>query len=647
MPVSTQRLPMELFVSDDKNIGSNGGQTWVAEYTVLGEDPLPIEELYTIANEHFNWLYDQREQYQIQLKGSGSCLVSALWIPQTRKVYLATEARGPYKAIMMDKEGTSPYGQVWREHIKALFTAKDPKKLYDYHAEDTAYHYFEHKRLKDGQPFLPANDPKASTTMYSTTEPNNVMIATWGFHGADSSDIMNGGGRPIKLCDNKNAARGANCQQVAQSLGIYYEEITDQPASESEIDGISDENVDDTNGEDICLVVEGANKRSRGLRAALGRAKKAVCNATVVIELGTLSTTPTNITLSTGIYTNTSGTMPAVTNAPVKPSCVLQDSSPGVGNGNSGCICGNTTTLPVLATGVVYDKSCDYTALPTNSVENPITISTTTWTADCQRCHGPAGHADGAATCTAIPSCTAAPVPAAGLLLSNTSIPIGNADDDSGGASLRKQLWDQLYPNCPDGAGSCKTGSALINNVGTVIDGGDEWLTIQGQITGSHYNSTKTRDTLLAIAISGWERAANKSCKVVGYKDDESTGASSCGTGPIKRLNTAQRQGADLKLFGKRIGGGDPGGHETQCNYHATLCTAPEIVTATLPTPDDTVGNSLQIKFSLTSANKGSAFAEFLCELIIDTVTDATMAAAPELAGYEIFEQLELKSACE
>ncbi|KAK9417254.1 hypothetical protein SUNI508_09058 [Seiridium unicorne] len=631
---------MELFVSDDKNIGSNGGQTWVAEYTVLGEDPLPIEELYTIANEHFNWLYDQREQYQIQLQGSGSCLVSALWIPQTRKVYLATKARGPYKAIMMDKEGISPYGQVWREHIKALFTAKDPKKLYDYHAEDTAYHYFELKRLKDGQPFLPANDPKASTTMYSSTEPNNVMIATWGFHGADSSDIMNGGGRPIKLCDNKNAARGANCQQVAQSLGVYYE-ITDQPASESEIDSNSDENVDDTNGEGMCLVVEGANKRSWGPRAALGHAKKAVCNATVVIELGTLSTTPTNITLSTGIYTNTSGSLPTVTtgpvfkntssalptvtNTPVKPSCVLQDSSPGVGNGNSGCICGNTTTLPCGEPDHHKHK----------------------WTADCQRCHGPAGHADGAATCTAIPSCTAAPVPAAGLLLSNTSIPIGNADDDSGGASLRKQLWDQLYPNCPDGAGSCKTGYALINNVGTVLDGGDEWLTIQGQITGSHYNSTKTRDKLLAIAISGWERAANKSCKVVEYKDDESTGASSCGTGPIKRLSTPQRQDADLKVFGKRIGGGDPGGHETQCNYHTTLCNAPEVVTATLPTPDDTVGNSLQIKFSLTSANKSSDFAEFLCELIIDTVTDATMAAAPELAGYEIFEQLELKSTCE
>lgn len=41
------------------------------------------------------------------------------------------------------------------------------------------------------------------------------------------------------------------------------------------------------------------------------------------------------------------------------------------------------------------------------------------------------------------------------------------------------------------------------------------------------------------------------------------------------------------------------------------------------------------------------AFNEFICHLIIDGLTAAVMAVAPELAGTEVFENIEFEAMCD
>jgi hypothetical protein len=46
--------------------------------------------------------------------------------------------------------------------------------------------------------------------------------------------------------------------------------------------------------------------------------------------------------------------------------------------------------------------------------------------------------------------------------------------------------------------------------------------------------------------------------------------------------------------------------------------------------------------------DKGSAnpFAELICNLVVNTITDAAMALAPELAGPELMEEFEFDTVC-
>ena len=96
------------------------------------------------------------------------------------------------------------------------------------------------------------------------------------------------------------------------------------------------------------------------------------------------------------------------------PSCILQDSDPDQGIAGQGCICGSTT-LPLLTISSATDlaQSCAYTAIPTTTGTNPITILSSTYTSECQACTLIGGIAD-TPTCTTIADCTTpTPTPAA------------------------------------------------------------------------------------------------------------------------------------------------------------------------------------------------------------------------------------------
>ena len=93
------------------------------------------------------------------------------------------------------------------------------------------------------------------------------------------------------------------------------------------------------------------------------------------------------------------------------PSCTIQNSDPDQGIAGQGCICGSTT-LPLLTVSSATDQaqSCAYTAIPTTTGGNPISILSSTYTSACQACTLVGGIAD-TPTCTPIVGCTT-PTPA-------------------------------------------------------------------------------------------------------------------------------------------------------------------------------------------------------------------------------------------
>lgn len=97
---------------------------------------------------------------------------------------------------------------------------------------------------------------------------------------------------------------------------------------------------------------------------------------------------------------------PTITSASSMPTCSLQEEDPDQGINTQGCICGSST-LPLLtvASATNQDQSCSYTAFPTSSVTNPISIMSTTYTSNCQACTQTGGIAD-SPTCTTVSGCT-------------------------------------------------------------------------------------------------------------------------------------------------------------------------------------------------------------------------------------------------
>lgn len=54
----------------------------------------------------------------------------------------------------------------------------------------------------------------------------------------------------------------------------------------------------------------------------------------------------------------------------------------------------------------------------------------------------------------------------------------------------------------------------------------------------------------------------------------------------------------------------------------------------------------MNIQLSFELGHGTSAFNEFICEIIVDGLTALAMAVAPELAGAEVWEDIELQAMC-
>ncbi|KAL8747738.1 MAG: hypothetical protein Q9190_000437, partial [Brigantiaea leucoxantha] len=331
-----------------------------------------------------------------------------------------------------------------------------------------------------------------------------------------------------------------------------------------------------------------------------------------------------------------------ITPPPSMPPCYLQNEDPDQGIIQRGCICGSST-LPLLTLpdATVVDQSCSYTAMPSSNVANPISIEREYWTRNCQACTLVGGVAD-TPTCTSVSGCTptssATPASTFVVNISNNSVSIGDADNKDDGADLRKQVYSKLKALCPDNAKECDTKhNAEIDNIPTVIGGGEESENLVFTIQDSNYENTAARDKMLAAAVA-------KSCKKVEYEEDADPTATGCGSSPVRRDIPPH-----AKLIEKRtplpICDNCPL-PEFKCHYSATICAGPDHINPILASSKgDPYGNHMNIEVSW-KLSETSAFNEFICDVIIEGLTALAVAVAPELAGPDIAEDIEFEALC-
>ena len=339
-----------------------------------------------------------------------------------------------------------------------------------------------------------------------------------------------------------------------------------------------------------------------------------------------------------------------------------------------GCIC-DSTTLPLISVSSATndEQSCAYTAMPSSIVSNPISVTTEIYTSNCQACTLVGGVAN-AATCGNIPDCTPTlavisttdvpsttfPASAASstdasasssptidtalaasatsqpnvpfvVNLSNSTIPIGDADNANKGADLRKNVFNKLKDLCPDDAKACSSSkSAEIDKIPTVIDGKEAHEKLSFNIKFSQYESTAARDKMLAYSVSTWERSIGKNCKEVEYKVPLQGAKDKCKQGPVRKR-----------------GDGPPTLMEPDCTYKGTVCQASSFVSTTLT---DSKGNPYgnQMDIVIEWALDESPAAEFvLCEVILDGLTALVGAVAPELIPAEVGADVEWEAVCD
>lgn len=282
----------------------------------------------------------------------------------------------------------------------------------------------------------------------------------------------------------------------------------------------------------------------------------------------------------------------STTTAPPMPSCSLQNEDPDQGINERGCVCG-TRTLPIIqvptASATDPAQSCAYTAWPSASVSNPISIETQIYTSNCHICTLVGGIADTPDCSQSIKGCTTTAAATAtktagppgttfAVFLSNNTVPVGIEDELNDGADLRNTMYSQLHAFCPDGGPSCdSTKDATIDKIPTVVDGGDEYETLKFVISDSNYTSTVNRDRMLAAAVATWQQAVSKNCKEVEYHAEADETISGCGQGPVSWR----------RALGKRvptpIGPGDNGPPTRTCGYAANLCSGPDHICKLYP----------------------------------------------------------------
>lgn len=292
--------------------------------------------------------------------------------------------------------------------------------------------------------------------------------------------------------------------------------------------------------------------------------------------------------------TQASSTAPPPTPAPTI-DCEMQHQDPDQGITAMGCICGSTT-LPLLTVKDATDmsQSCAYTALPSTSVANPITVETETFTSNCYACTLLGGIAD-TPSCASTPASGCTPttpaIPTATVFISNNSIPIGDETNKNSGADLRKEVYQKLKELCPDNAGACDSKKkAEIDSIKTVVDKEEGQETLKFTIQDSEYHSTRERDQLLAAAVASWQQAVAKSCKEVEYEEPEDLTASGCGKGPVRRgtperalMTPEERSLKPRHAFPAPICDNCSPPPPAECHYKANVCAGPDHISKSRP----------------------------------------------------------------
>ncbi|KAF2795961.1 hypothetical protein K505DRAFT_359715 [Melanomma pulvis-pyrius CBS 109.77] len=344
--------------------------------------------------------------------------------------------------------------------------------------------------------------------------------------------------------------------------------------------------------------------------------------------------------------------LPPTTPAPNMPSCSLQNEDPDKGIDARGCVCGSTT-LPLMTMPDATDdsQSCSYTAIPTSSIANPITIESQTYTDNCYLCTLVGGVADTPSCATTLVSgCTPTTpaVPTATVFISNNSIPIGDENNKNGGADLRNSLFQQLQKLCPDNENVCDSKTpAEFDNVETVVGDEPGEETLKFIIQDSHYDSTKECDQMIAAAVASWQQAVAKSCKEVEYEDYEDPTASGCGDGVVKRALMTLEERKNTPKTPVPICDNCSPPPPPECKYTATICAGPDHINPILGNVrNGPYANHMNIQLEFELGHGNSAFDEFICELIVDGLTALAMAVAPELAGVDAWEDIELQALC-
>ncbi|KAL9076016.1 MAG: hypothetical protein Q9157_003818 [Trypethelium eluteriae] len=334
-----------------------------------------------------------------------------------------------------------------------------------------------------------------------------------------------------------------------------------------------------------------------------------------------------------------------VTSAPSILSCTLQNEDPDQGIDARGCICG-TTILPVLTVSSATDdsQSCSYTALPSSDSPNPITVQTQAWFSNCQACTLAGGVAD-TVTCSSVAGCTTtapSPISTFAVNLSNNSVAIGSANKVNNGSDLRTNVYNQLRNLCPDDKNNCiSTESAEIDEIATVVGHGVAWGSLKFTIADSRYDNTTNRDRMLSAVVASWQQASTRACQQVEYELERKVKSpgSGCGAGVMKRdLPTW----AEMEKRSPDCCGKEP--LET-CTYQGTICSGPDLISAVFPGPHDPYQNRLNVEVDW-KLDDDSPLDQFICEMMINGVTAAALEIAPELAGYEIFEDMEFQAVC-
>lgn len=488
-------------------------RTYVKTVKVSGNIDVTMDHLYRVASEHHNWLVSTQDDGHIETD-FGSLMVSALWIPEDRMIYVANKASGILHKLMRDEQKTIN-APLWAS--RAAWQGSNsliPNSIY--HAEDTAYYLFEWERSKNNNPLAQAAYENGKPTGLDTEGrqintlkyPEGAMVATWGYYSwwKTSEKIR---GEPIVSCSDGNKyLRGRKgCQTVANDLGVEWARISDLSAED-----IAESNelalaAADEEDLDICLDLAASppskrnlsNMKKRWVRwaaeAPLARAEGCATTYTVngdPLVPSTMTKTPLPAETQDGGGPEAPPTTqepPEPTKPPEKPDCWMQNALPDQYT-SAFCRCtqsGETKTLPLLTveSPQVDTQSCDYTAMPTKT-ENPVTEVTVTFTAGCNVCAGPGGIQNhDPEWCTPIPGCQP-PRPTYALYLSDTAALLGTALNEDEGVGLGESLIDKVKEHCPDDSDICDNEKFDVFDVPIIAGEGVEAMILEATIDDSY-----------------------------------------------------------------------------------------------------------------------------------------------------------------